>query len=140
MNLDIVATQAPSPRDRDAVLNTLIDFNESRAGPLNFKEFALLLRDPENGEAVGGLCSYSFFDWFYIDLFAVPEKFRGAGLGTHLLQRAEAVARERGCIGIWLNTFSFQARGFYEKHGYEVFGTIDDHPRGKQRHFMQKRL
>jgi len=54
--------------------------------------------------------------------------------------RAEAEARARGCIGIWLNTFSFQARGFYEKLGFTLIGQIDDYPVGHQRFFLQKRF
>ncbi|MGC6728099.1 hypothetical protein ACP0GO_26835, partial [Escherichia coli] len=41
---------------------------------------------------------------------------------------------------MWLDTYSFQARGFYEKLGYTVFGTIDDFPPGHQRFFGRKRL
>lgn len=140
MKTEIVATETPSAEDRESILDALVDFNERSAGSLEFKQFALLLRDETTGETLGGLCACSFLDWFYIDLFIIPEPCRGQGLGSELLRRAEVAARERGCIGIWLNTFSFQARGFYEKSGYEVFGTIDDHPRGMQRHFMQKRL
>ena len=65
---------------------------------------------------------------------------RGAGLGRQLLQRAEAIARERGCHGLWLDTFSFQARGFYEKLGFSLFGEIEDYPPGHSRFFLRKRL
>ena len=54
--------------------------------------------------------------------------------------KAEAWARERNLAGMWLDTFAFQARPFYEKLGFSVFGTIEDHPRGSRRFFMQKRL
>jgi ribosomal protein S18 acetylase RimI-like enzyme len=47
---------------------------------------------------------------------------------------------DAGCVGVWLNTFSFQALGFYQRLGYEVFGSLDDHPRGSQRYFMRKLL
>jgi ribosomal protein S18 acetylase RimI-like enzyme len=50
------------------------------------------------------------------------------------------IAAARGCIGVWLDTYAFQARGFYEKLGYEVFGTLADHPRGGGRFFMRKLL
>jgi hypothetical protein len=56
------------------------------------------------------------------------------------MRRAEAVAAARGCVGVWLDTFSFQARPFYERLGYSVFGTLEDNPRGGARFFMQKRL
>jgi len=56
-----------------------------------------------------------------------------------LMGQAEGRARERGCHSTWLDTFSFQARGFYEKLGYEEFGRLD-YPPGHYRHFMRKRL
>jgi hypothetical protein len=46
----------------------------------------------------------------------------------------------RGCVGVWLDTFSFQARGFYEKLGYRVFGEVADYPPGHTRHFLKKSL
>ena len=51
---------------------------------------------------------------------------------------AEAI--RRGCWGAYLNTFSYQARPFYEKLGYQVFGTLDVYPAGHQEFFMRKRL
>ena len=49
-------------------------------------------------------------------------------------------ASPRGLAGLWLDTFAFQAKDFYEKLGFSVFGEIDDHPRGSRRHFLMKRL
>ncbi|GGC91032.1 hypothetical protein GCM10007418_08390 [Halopseudomonas salina] len=53
---------------------------------------------------------------------------------------AEKLALEKGYIGIWLDTFDFQAPEFYPKHGFTRFGQIDDFPPGHQRYFFQKRL
>ena len=140
MTPDIIATNAPTVADREAILQRLVDYNESRAGETKLQQFAVVLRDPENGDTIGGLTSYSFYDWLYVDVLVVPESCRGRGLGTELIRRAENAALEQHCVGVWLNTFSFQARGFYEKLGYDCFGEIDDHPRGAQRFFMRKRL
>ena len=140
MKPDIVETHSPHAAERDAILQRLIDFNDRRGGPTNLKQFTLILRDPKTAEIVGGLTSFSFYDWLYIDVLVIPEASRGQGLGTEMMTRVEKEARLQGCTGIWLNTFSFQARGFYEKLGFECFGHIDDHPRGMQRFFMRKRL
>jgi GNAT superfamily N-acetyltransferase len=70
----------------------------------------------------------------------VPTDLQHNGLGRALMQRAEQLAVEYGCAGIWLDTFAFQALPFYEKLGYQRFGQIDDHPRGSARYFLQKRL
>ena len=140
MKPDIFVTDDPSVRDRTAILDALIDYNDSRVGPSQLNPLAILLRDPETGEPIGGLYSYVLYDWLYIELLIVPEALRGRGLGSELVRKVESVAVERGCIGVWLNTFSFQARGFYEKLGYEVFGVLDDNPHGSQRFFLRKRL
>ncbi|MGH8409424.1 MAG: GNAT family N-acetyltransferase, partial [Pseudomonas sp.] len=47
---------------------------------------------------------------------------------------------EKGCAGIWLDTFSFQAPGFYRKLGFSEFGHIAEYPPGHTRHFFQKHL
>jgi GNAT superfamily N-acetyltransferase len=138
--LDIVVPDHPEKADRDAIVTALVAFNESRAGPAGFKELAILLRAPSSGETVGGLWAKFVYDWLYVELLFVPESVRGAGLGSRLLERAEEHAIARGCAGIWLDTFGFQARGFYERNGYTIFGTLEDHPRGTQRFFLRKIL
>jgi ribosomal protein S18 acetylase RimI-like enzyme len=55
-----------------------------------------------------------------------------------MLLQAEQEAKARGCRGVWLDTYSFQARGFYERLGYAVFGTLDDYPPGQSRIFLHK--
>jgi hypothetical protein len=56
------------------------------------------------------------------------------------MKRAETEALERGCHGVWLDTFSFQAKDFYCKLGYTIYGTLEDFPMGHQRHFFRKSL
>jgi GNAT superfamily N-acetyltransferase len=57
-----------------------------------------------------------------------------------MIRMAEDQARARGCIGAWLDTFSFQARPFYERLGYQVIGRLDDFPPPFTRFFMARRL
>jgi len=140
MSFEVVTTENPSDADRQALIDFLVNYNASRVGETPFRQFALFLRDPDTTEIVGGLYAYLLYDWLTIELLIVPQTHRGQGFGTELVRRAEAHAAETGCTGVWLNTFSFQARGFYEKLGYEVFGALDEHPRGSQRFFLRKRL
>jgi predicted N-acetyltransferase YhbS len=65
---------------------------------------------------------------------------RGMGCGSQLLALAEEKACEQGAKNAYLDTFSFQAPAFYEKHGYEVFGELPDFPPGHQRFFLKKEL
>ncbi len=65
---------------------------------------------------------------------------RGLGYGSKLLETAENIARERGCTFAYLDNFSFQAQAFYEKHGYEVWGSLEDFPLGASRIYLKKSL
>jgi ribosomal protein S18 acetylase RimI-like enzyme len=65
---------------------------------------------------------------------------RGQGIGRRLVSMAEAEARSRGCSRVWLRTFGFQARGFYEKLGYGVVGVLEDYPPGNELYWMRKDL
>jgi GNAT superfamily N-acetyltransferase len=76
----------------------------------------------------------------FTELLFIPPALRGRGLGTDILSRAESEARDRGCHGAWLDTFEFQARGFYERLGYQQFAELPDYPMGYSRFFMRKAL
>jgi GNAT superfamily N-acetyltransferase len=138
---DARVTISTSPEaDRAWILGRLVEYNESKAGPSGFMPYVVLLRQVPDGRALGGLAGVSFYDWFYVEFMVIPEPLRHAGWGSRLLLQAEAEAVRRACVGIWLDTFSFQARGFYEKHGYDVFGLLPNYPNGSQRVFMRKML
>jgi GNAT superfamily N-acetyltransferase len=140
MQVDIVVPEAPDEAHRAAILAPLVAFNEAKGGPSLYRTVAVLLRDKDTGETVGGLWGKIAYSWFFAELLFVPEQLRGGGTGSRLLAQAEEIARANGCVGIWLDTFSFQAPGFYLKRGYEVFGTLEDHPAGSNRLFFRKHV
>ncbi len=123
---------------RQGILDRLRDFNASKGAPPDWEPLCVAILG-EDGEAEGGLYGYTIYDWLVIELVFVPESLRGRGVGSQLIADAEKQARARGCIGAWIDTFSFQARGFYEKLGYSLAGTVPDHPVGSARYFMIKR-
>jgi GNAT superfamily N-acetyltransferase len=94
----------------------------------------------ERGEVLGGLLGMIWGGWLQINILWVAEAFRGGGFGGSLLAEAESYALERGCAGVFLDTFSFQARPFYERNGYTTFASLPDCPPGHERHFLKKRL
>lgn len=136
----IVVDEKPDPGLRYAILKPLLDYNISQVGKATPEPVAVFLRDPDTGANSGGLWGIVVADWLFVELLFVPEDCRGRGLGVALLREAEAIAQRRGCIGIRLDTFTFQAPGFYAKQGYTVFGALDDHPRGHRRIYYYKRL
>jgi GNAT superfamily N-acetyltransferase len=136
----IVVDESPDPGLRDAILQPLLDYNISQVGKATPEPVAVFLRDPGTGAVSGGLWGIVVADWLFVELLFVPEDCRSRGLGAALLREAEAIANRRGCVGIRLDTFTFQAPGFYAKQGYTVFGALDDHPRGHRRIYYYKRL
>lgn len=118
----------------------LASFNAPWAGPDNFRLLILMLQNPQSGETVGGLWGRTLYEWLYINLLFVPETWRGMGTGTKLMQQAETEAVRRGCRGALVDTFSFQARPFYERLGYQVVGTVPDYPPGHTCYFLSRRF
>jgi GNAT superfamily N-acetyltransferase len=134
-------TDAPTPEMRKAIVEPLIEFNHSRIGkPETYRSLVILLSHPESDEIMGGLYGSTAFSHLWVDLLFVPESMRGTGIGRKLMSEAEAEAMRRGCCAAVLDTFSFQARGFYERLGYSVFGILNDCPPGHYRFYLTKRL
>src|SRR5215211_6982070 len=124
MDYRIEAKEEPGPEDREAVLGPLSDYNARHGYPADAKPVALLLKDGQ-GVSVGGLWGRTGYGWLYVEFLSVPDALHGSGLGASLMREAERIALERGCAGSWLTTFTFQARGFYEKLGYSAFAELE---------------
>ncbi len=129
----------PSPPEVHAIKQVLNRYNRERMGEDDHQHLAVVLRDSGN-HIVGGLWGETYWDWLYVDVLAVHERARGQGWGTRLLAAAEAEAIARGCHYAHLDTFDFQALPFYEKRGYEIFGTLDHFPGEHKRYFLKKEL
>lgn len=136
---DLRIDLSTSPDDAATVGRQLLAFNEARIGPSNEQPLQLIVRDAD-GTIVGGLIGVTRWQFLYVAKLWVDERCRGRDLGTHLLQMAEDEARRRGCVGASLDTFEHQARPFYEKLGWTLFGTLEGYPAGTRQYFLQKRL
>jgi GNAT superfamily N-acetyltransferase len=102
--------------------------------PINF-----ILRG-DIGDVLGGLLGQLWGGWLQVTHLWIAEFARGTGYGTQLMTKAENYARSRGAIGVTLETYSFQARPFYERLGYEVFGQLDGNPTGHVKFYLRKAL
>jgi GNAT superfamily N-acetyltransferase len=139
MSWHIDTPEEPSLEERAAVLGPLAEFNATNGYPSDSRTVAVLLRDGD-GAVVGGLWGRTGYGWLFVEFLVVPEELRGLDFGSRLMDRAEALAKERGCVGAWLTTFPFQARGFYEKRGYSLFGELENAPGDNARLFLRKRF
>jgi GNAT superfamily N-acetyltransferase len=128
----------PTPDDVQYLEDRIYEFNASATGVTDGELLAFFVRDCDR--IVAGLCGNTWGATCELRQFWVEESQRHCGLGTKLFNAAEQEARRRGCTQIVLMTFSFQAPAFYEKKGFEVVATIDNHPRGHRNLLMRKRL
>jgi GNAT superfamily N-acetyltransferase len=124
---------------RKFIEDGVIDHNTAVTGISGYFPANFVLRS-ERGEVLGGLLGMIWGGWLQVKILWVSQVVRGQGHGARLMGAAEAYARERACIGVNLDTFSFQARPFYERLGYAVIATHQDYPPGHARYFLEKRL
>lgn len=129
----------PEREDLQFLSNNLSDFNASQAEKEDDALLTVFLRD-SNQIIVGGLRGYTLWSWLHISQVWLQSDLRGQGYGKKIIAAAEREAVRRGCRNAHLDTFDFQAREFYEKLGYEVFGVLKNFPDGHSRFYMQKRI
>jgi ribosomal protein S18 acetylase RimI-like enzyme len=135
----IVAERTRAPAVSRKLWDGLVRYNRLQAGPLRYTRTVLSVRD-DKGKLQGGLILQSYWKESYVELLWLSVKARRLGHGRRLIQEAERRARRRGSLLLHLNTYSFQAPGFYEKQGFTRFGGMAGSPPGASRHFYVKRL
>ena len=132
-----------SAEDRKIVLDGLYNFNMEQVpstNPENWIPYEYIVRN-ENREIIAGILStLGYWNGLEIKILWVKEEFRKSGIGTKLLIETENNAKAKGAIISFLDTFDFQAKDFYLKNGYTIFGILDDFPIGHKRYYLQKRL
>ncbi|WP_410052987.1 GNAT family N-acetyltransferase [Bradyrhizobium sp. SZCCHNS1054] len=112
--------------------------NSVQCVALNFVQIRSIFLLRESGRIVGGLIGHSSWEWLYIEVLSVAAHVRGRG--RQLMEKAEEIARARDCVGVWVDTYTFQSPDFYEHLGYSVFGMLPNYPRVEQRIFLMKML
>ncbi|MFJ5562845.1 GNAT family N-acetyltransferase [Lysinibacillus xylanilyticus] len=136
-------TQQWNQEDSEYIRKKVIEHNLSKLPddvkhPV--KNISFILRE-EGGEILGGISGTIFWYNLHIDYLWVDESLRGEGYGKELLNCIENIARENRCKLIQLDTFSFQAPGFYQKNGFEIVGVVEEHPnKENQQYYLKKKL
>ena len=127
--------------EEDFIIDKIVEYNLSIVPSKQETDFLWINRivEDKNGNIIAGILSKMYcWNCLYIDVLWVKEEHRKDGLGSRLLKEIESIAIEKGCYLIHLDTFDFQAKDFYIKHGYEVFGVLDECPEGHKRYFLKK--
>lgn len=123
---------------RKEVADTLSVFAQSAGHP--FEPEPVDLRAMHGETLLGGLAGQIIYGWLWIMLLAVAPEARGKGVGAALMARAEALARDKGAFGVNVDTFAFQAPGFYERLGYEEVSRLTGGPPEEERIYFAKRF
>ena len=139
-DIEISEDEFPELEAVAAIQRGLHAFNQEMGGPYDREPVTVLARDAASGTVRGGLLGLTYWNWLFIDWLWLAPDARGQGLGGELLDRAEAIARGRGCTDAYTDTFDFQAPGFWTRHGYTEFGRLDGMPPGHSRIWYRKTL
>ncbi len=142
MEMRLQITSEINKADKQTVENALYTFNLKHF-PVDlrgrYEEINLYLKD-ENGIVRGGILAEICWNWLEIHTFMIDEDIRKTGFGTKLLAEIETIALEKECDFIKVDTLSFQALVFYEKNGYQVYGSIDNVGRDFEHYYLKKDL
>lgn len=139
-NINIVYQDELSPSHKKMIIDGLNHnaYAKKELGKNNGSfSFAI---ESSNGEFEAGISGFHYYGCFYIDLLFVAEKARGKGYGSKLMEKAENLAKERGCLFMAVNTMDFEAKPFYTKHGFEVEFIREGFEKGAVMYYMRKPL
>ena len=120
--------------------STLGDFNKTQVQYTSKMDFIPLnyhIKD-DKGKIIAGINAFSCWQMVYISEFWVDAVYRKQGIGSCLINKIEEEAKSKGATASHADTFDWQAKDFYLKHGYEIFGTIENCPPGHRRFFLKK--
>lgn len=132
-----------SDKESELIIDKLINYNLSKVPNTQKKSFIWINRviKDNHGGIIAGINSKMYcWNCLYIDSLFVDDKYRNKGLGRKLLEEIEMIAKGNKCKLIHLDTFDFQAKDFYLKQGYKIFGVLDQCPENHKRYYMKKNI
>ena len=141
--MEISVTTSPTKEDLKTLSDGIGSYNQGylpdEVGFEKDTKFAVIAKD-DTGKVLGGIRANAFWNYCIIELLWLSKESRGLGLGTQLIESAENFAKEKGFGYMRTETLSFQARPFYEKLGYKLFGELHDYPKGHTTYCLVKEL
>jgi GNAT superfamily N-acetyltransferase len=129
--------------ERESIDSKLVEFNREHV-PFQQSEdwidLSHVVKD-DTGQIIAGINAILYY-WniMHVDILFVDRSHRGKGYGKLLLDKAESKAKSIGGYMSHLDTFDWQAKDFYERLGYQVFGVLENCPRGHTRYYLKKDL
>ena len=140
MTLRFMLTDTADPQAEEAAGAALYDFNVEQTGIADRRPIAAVATDLDTGLVIGGLWGRTELGLLFLEMLFLPSALRGQAAGGRLLAMVEDEAVRRGCKRAVVETSTFQAPGFYLRHGYEEFGRVPFEADGHARVFLRKGL
>lgn len=137
--MQLYVTNKPDASDIEFIRMKIRAFSQMHVDCGDIQELAIFSRNEKN-KLTGGLFALTWGNWIEIKLLWIEESLRLTGIGSQLLLKAEQEAKNRGCRFSTVDTFSFQAKGFYLGKGYQIEMTLTDFPINQQRYYFIKKL
>lgn len=126
------------------IRNFILDgFNEHATNKIGYDGFVkdqIAFTVHNEGKLIGAVSVSLFYGALWIKLLFVSKDYRGNQMGTLLLNKALDYGKEQGCNFAFVETLSFQALEFYEKHGFKLDFTRGGFRDGISFHYLQKNL
>ncbi|WP_104401584.1 GNAT family N-acetyltransferase [Vibrio penaeicida] len=126
----------PSDKDINEIRSGLIKYNTPFLEGIPKSQVGCYAVD--DGNKVAGIIADLWGNWLLIKFLWVDDSIRGKNVGSQLLGRIEQYAIASGCKSAQVDTLSFQAKPFYEKHGYECRMVLENYPIDSSLSFLTK--
>lgn len=117
--MKIVYKENPDNQDIQSLTQGIIDYAKQKKGHEAMEPFGFFIYG-ENNQILAGCNGNIGYGWVYVDQLWVHESQRGKGYGTALMQAAEKLGKQKGCISAAVNTMDWEAPEFYKKLGYSI--------------------
>ena len=137
MKIDLIDN--PSDETINVLSEKLAAFTQAQREVSARYPIAVVITDSQEN-IIAGAEGVSFGDWFHLNSLWLDKPLRGQGYGSKILQKIEQAAKKRGCKSCLLTTLDFQAKPFYQKHGYQVVWCQEDYPKTGCKYFMSKKF
>lgn len=138
-----IVISSSTENEQEYVHDSLVKYNTqqvpfTQAG--TFENINFVAKN-DKGDIIGGVNTMLYcWGMLYVDILWVDDAYRSKGIGSQLMQKVQESATQKGCSLMHLDTFDFQAKDFYLKHGFEVFGILEDCPPGHSRFYLKKKV
>ncbi|CAM3907480.1 acetyltransferase [Vibrio aerogenes CECT 7868] len=140
MTLNIDFTLSPTSEEIETIYQGLGQFNQKHVPEIDDQAFAFFIRD-ESGAVIGGLTGFIYITSIQIRFLWLSEALRNQGTGRQLIEQVENEAKQRNIPNIAVDTYTFQAPGFYELCGFDEIGRYKDYlTQGVDKIFYHKRV